>query len=65
MIFLYEKYIFLLLKAYGQKYVAPPILNFLTKFGYYCNYYVVIWRNKFEFSLKDSRFFHPFLGRGL
>jgi hypothetical protein len=28
-------------------------LNFLTKFGCYYNYYVVILRNKFELSLED------------
>jgi hypothetical protein len=32
-------------------------VNFLTKFGYYYNYYVVIWRNKFELSLEDIWFF--------
>jgi hypothetical protein len=28
-------------------------VNFLTKFRYYYNYYVAIWRNKFELSLED------------
>jgi hypothetical protein len=31
-----------LYKSYGQKYIVTPICNFLTKFEYYYNYYVVI-----------------------
>jgi hypothetical protein len=28
-------------------------VHFFTKHGYYYNYYVVIWWNKFELSLED------------
>jgi hypothetical protein len=38
---------------------------FWTKFPYYCNYYVVIWRKKFELSLEGSLIFHLYLGNGL
>jgi hypothetical protein len=42
-------------QAYGQKYVVTPIYKKkLTQFGYYYNYYVVIWRKKFELSLEDN-----------
>jgi hypothetical protein len=34
----------------------------LTKFPYYCNYYVVNWRKMFELSLEDNSIFHPSLG---
>jgi hypothetical protein len=47
MFILYYNYLIFLYKSYGQKYVG----DFLTKFGCYYNYYVVIWRNKFELSL--------------
>jgi hypothetical protein len=33
-----------LYKSYGQKYVSTPIYKILTKFGYYYNYYVVMWK---------------------
>jgi hypothetical protein len=52
-----------LYKSYRQKYVVTP--KFLIKFGYYCNYYVVIWRNNFKLSLEDNRIFHPSSGCGL
>jgi hypothetical protein len=38
---------------------------FLTKFQYYCYYYVVILRKKFELSIEDSSIFHLSLGNGL
>jgi hypothetical protein len=31
-----------LYKSYGQKYIVTPICKFLTTFGYYYNYNVVI-----------------------
>jgi hypothetical protein len=52
-------------QAYGQKYDVISICNFLTKFGYYCSYYVVIWRKNFELSLEDRLIFHLSLETGL
>jgi hypothetical protein len=33
-------------------------VTFLTKFGYYYNYHVVIWINNFELLLEDIWIFH-------
>jgi hypothetical protein len=49
----FTKTIYFLYKSYRQKYVATPICNFLTKFEYYYDYHVVIWKNKFELSLEN------------
>jgi hypothetical protein len=54
-----------LCQAYGPKYVVILIYNFLIKFGYYCNYYMIIWRKKFELSLEDSWNFYLSLEHGL
>jgi hypothetical protein len=51
----FTKTIYFLYKSYGQKYVATPIFIFFwTKFGYYYNYYVIIWRNKTWIWSKSS-----------
>jgi hypothetical protein len=42
--------------------VPHEFVNRLTKFGYYYNYYVVIWRNKFELFLEDIWIFHLYPG---
>jgi hypothetical protein len=61
----FTKTIYFLWQAYGQKYVVTSICNFLTKFGYYCNFYVVILRKKFELSLEDSSIFQLPLRNGI
>ena len=47
-------------KLKDQKHVVISIYRiFLTRFGYYCNYYMVIWKKKFELSLEENWIFHP------
>jgi hypothetical protein len=37
--------------------LPQQFIKILTTFGYYYNYCVVIWRNKFEWSLETFEFF--------
>jgi hypothetical protein len=42
----FTKIIYFLWRYYGQVYVFISFFKKLTKFQYYCYYYVVIWRKK-------------------
>jgi hypothetical protein len=51
-----------LYKYYAQNMLPHQFVHFLIKYGYYYNYYVVIWWNKFEFSLEGIWIFHLYPG---
>jgi hypothetical protein len=60
---------FTLLKLYKKLWTknifSSQFVDFLTQFRYYYNYYVIIWRKKFELSLEDTWIFYVSLGHGL